>query len=140
MSAPVLPNMDYMMGHVETPLRASWHNSLPTHPGRELQRVLRKVRSPGGGADRPCGMPLRDGHASDDVSCSIDICVEQVVYLVTVHRRPPCACDASQCCSRWRARAKRDMTVPSGTSAIAAMSLYDNPSSSRKIMASRKIG
>src|SRR5207253_6083429 len=29
--------------------------------------VLRKARSRGGGADRPCGMPLRDGHVSDDV-------------------------------------------------------------------------
>src|SRR5215470_9006918 len=65
--------------------------------------VLRKARSRGGGADRPGGMPLRDSHVSADLSCLIDIRGEQIVCLVTVHRRPPCACDASQCCSRWRA-------------------------------------
>ena len=33
-SAPGLPNRDYTRGHVETPLRASWHNGLPIPPGR----------------------------------------------------------------------------------------------------------
>lgn len=38
MSAPMFPNMDYTMGHVETPLRASGYNWLPTRPDREDRR------------------------------------------------------------------------------------------------------
>src|SRR5438128_8782517 len=41
------------------------------------------------------------------------------------------------CFSRLRARAKRDMTVPGGMPAMTAISLYDNPSSSRRINTSR---
>src|SRR5207249_2763972 len=37
-SAPVLPNMDYMMGHVGTPLRASGYSLLPTRRDREDRR------------------------------------------------------------------------------------------------------
>src|SRR6266571_19377 len=62
-------------------------------------------------------------HIADDVQFPIEIRVEQFLCLVTVHGRPPCAWDTSQCCSRWRARARRDMTVPRGTSVMAAISL-----------------
>src|SRR5262249_13412007 len=37
-SAPVLPNRDYTMGHVGTPLPASGYNWLPTRPDREDTR------------------------------------------------------------------------------------------------------
>src|SRR5262249_53717402 len=60
---------------------------------------------------------------ADDVQFAIEMGGEQLVCLVTVHGRPPCAWETSQCCSRWRARARRDMTVPRGTSVMAAISL-----------------
>lgn len=62
-------------------------------------------------------------HVADDVQFPIEIRVKQLLCLVTVHGRPPCAWETSQCCSRWRARARRDMTVPRGTSVMAAISL-----------------
>ena len=40
-------------------------------------------------------------------------------------------------CSRLRARASRDITVPTGTSVTSLISLYDNPSSSRSTITSR---
>src|SRR5215470_364164 len=73
-------------------------------------------------------------HATDDVQFAIERGVEQRLCLVTVHGRPPSACEISQCCSRWRARARRDMTVPRGTSVMAAISLYEQSSSSRKMI------
>jgi hypothetical protein len=39
-------------------------------------------------------------HVADDVQFSIEIGVEQLLCLVTVHRRPPCAWETSQCCSQ----------------------------------------
>src|SRR2546421_6926121 len=71
-----------------------------------------------------------NSQAADHVQFIVEIPVEQVLYLVTVQRRPPCASAARPCCSRLRARARRDMTVPSGTSVMAASALYDNPSRS----------
>src|SRR5262249_10565896 len=62
-------------------------------------------------------------YVADDVQFTIEIGVEQLLCLVTVPRRRPCAWDTSQCCSRCRARARRDMTVPRGTSVMAAISL-----------------
>src|SRR5882672_4641782 len=68
---------------------------------------------------------LGERHVVDDVQFAIEIGVEQCFCLVTVHGRPPSACETSQWCSRWRARARRDMTVPRGTSVMAAISLYE---------------
>src|SRR4029453_265209 len=62
-------------------------------------------------------------HIADDVQFPIEIGVEQLLCLVAVHGRPPCAWGTSQCCSRWRGRARRCMTVPRGTSVMAAISL-----------------
>src|SRR5437867_11891023 len=65
--------------------------------------------------------------AIDHVQFKVEIPVEQVLYLVTVQQRPPWASDARHCCSRIRARASRDMTVPSGTRVMAAISLVEHP-------------
>src|SRR3546814_12438689 len=46
--------------------------------------------------------------------------------------------DRNSVASMTRARASLDITVPIGTSVIAAISRYDRESSSRRLMASRK--
>src|SRR5207249_4566425 len=75
--------------------------------------------------------------AADHVPCIVELPVEQVLSLVTVQRRAAEARAARHCCSRLRARARRDMTVPSGTSVMAAISVYDTPSSARSTTISR---
>src|SRR5260370_41416417 len=45
--------------------------------------------------------------------------------------------EGTHCSRRLRARASRDITVPIGTEAMSAMSLYDSSSRSRMMMTSR---
>src|SRR5258708_10823297 len=45
--------------------------------------------------------------------------------------------EVTHCSRRLRARASRDITVPIGTEAVSAMSLYDSSSSSRIMITSR---
>src|SRR5437899_1834135 len=76
--------------------------------------------------------------APDQIQGAVEITVNQVLSILTTHFRPPGATDKpSLAASRLRARARRDITVPSGRSARSAISLYDRPSNSRRITTSR---
>src|SRR5579864_217792 len=67
--------------------------------------------------------------------------VNQFVCFPTLHAFTPLVLGPeSSCCSLERARANRDMTVPTGIEAISAISLYDMPSISRKMTTSRNSG
>src|SRR5947209_386027 len=103
-------------------------------PESRAQRLVMVIRLH---APRTVLQVLFNSQTADHVQFIVEIAVEQVLYLVTVQRRPPWASAVRQCCSRLRARARRDMTVPSGTSVMAAISLYDSPSSSRSTTTSR---
>src|SRR5690242_4775037 len=74
--------------------------------------------------------------AAHKVQLPIDISMDQLLYLAADHARASLGL-ASSFCSRARARASRDITVPTGTAVTSAISLYDRPSISRRITISR---
>src|SRR6185503_13617165 len=67
---------------------------------------------------------------------SIQIGIDLKLHIVVGHRTPLRSAESARC-NRSRARASRDMTVPSGTPVTSPISLYDIPSSSRRMMTSR---
>ena len=67
---------------------------------------------------------------------SIQIGIDLELHFVVGHRTPLRSAENARC-NRSRARARRDMTVPSGTPVTSPISLYDIPSSSRRMMTSR---
>src|SRR4029077_19591549 len=82
-----------------------------------------------------CQVPI-DVRRSRQVELLVQVGVQPVADVRAVHVHDSCAC--RRYCSRsLRARARRDITVPSGMPAMAAISLYDRPSSSRRTTASR---
>src|SRR4030095_2593278 len=76
--------------------------------------------------------------APDQIQFTVEVAGNQVLRLLPAHLRPPGAGDdPGLAASRLRARARRDITVPGGRSVRAAISLYDRPSTSRRITTSR---
>src|SRR5450756_1000196 len=72
--------------------------------------------------------------AVDGIKFAIDVGVEQPAEVSAIHTVP---FRLNESCNCRRARARRDMTVPTGTAATSAISLYERPSSSRSTSASR---
>src|SRR5689334_17221868 len=67
--------------------------------------------------------------------------VNQFLCFPTIHAPTPLILGPeSSSCSLERARAKRDITVPTGIDAIVEISLYDRSSISRKMITSRNSG
>src|SRR5437588_5098000 len=67
--------------------------------------------------------------------------VNQSLGFPAVHRPTPLVVSPeSNSCSLERARANRDITVPTGIDAITEISLYDRSSISRKMITSRNSG
>src|SRR5215469_8450805 len=75
--------------------------------------------------------------AVGDVQLFVDIGGQQAAGVFASHAQPPAFRSPSARASRPRARANRDITVPTGTPVTAPISLYDSPSSSRSTIASR---
>jgi hypothetical protein len=71
-------------------------------------------------------MALEIGSARG-IEFAIEIAVEDGLRQIAAHDRPPVLAAAAGWvrtrCSRWRARASADITVPMGTDVIAAISL-----------------
>src|SRR5260370_40576126 len=67
----------------------------------------------------------------------IQISLYRMLRRCAGHVVPPLVLAATQSSSRLRPRDSRDMTVPTGLPAIAAIYLYDNSSNSRKTTISR---
>src|SRR5436190_20210246 len=73
------------------------------------------------------------------VKLPVDVSVETIHQLCARHGTVSTRGQSRRMASRRsRPRASRDITVPIGTSSAAAISLYDNPSSSRSTITSRK--
>lgn len=72
-----------------------------------------------------------------DIELSIDVGIQEFVYLRATHAEAFPVVPTSRPYSSLRARERRDITVPKGISTIAAMSLYDSSSNSRRINISR---
>src|ERR1700687_3492955 len=80
--------------------------------------------------------------ASPPNNFAVGVGSDQRCRFVAIHRTPVKARSqrryiSGERGSKPRARASRDITVPTGMSVMRAISLYDNSSSSRKIMTSR---
>ena len=67
----------------------------------------------------------------------IKIGVQSVAAVGAIHDHDSCWARCRCCSSNFLARARRDITVPSGIFAIAAISLYDMSSSSLNTITSR---
>src|SRR3989442_15532208 len=110
---------------------------LLAHRGRELAQSLI------GGAQRRVLRHLAlELQARGGVELAVVVGVERPVVALHVgfhlcsRSRGAAAVGASASASRRRARARRDITVPIGTPAMRAMSLYERSSSSRSTSAS----
>src|SRR5207244_8175170 len=95
----------------------------------------------GGAHRRIFGQMRLELEALHRVELAVDVGVQQFVGFFACHL---CTCvpenlevAPSDSARSRRARARRDITVPIGTSVMRAMSLYDRSSSSRRISASR---
>src|SRR5579863_345853 len=76
------------------------------------------------GAGRAAAQVLLDLEAARQIELTIDIRMDQHAGLRTGHRHDSSrGAMLSVRCSRFRARASRDITVPSGTPATSAISL-----------------
>src|SRR5713226_6389956 len=77
----------------------------------------------------------------NQVQLPVDESVNQFLRFPAVHALTPLVIGPeSRSCSLARARANRDITVPTGIDAIMAISLYDRSSISRKMITSRNSG
>ena len=119
----------------ELPPRLGRIGHARANPARQLRRrpVIGEVfterpSQPGlPGEYRPAGFAGRqvliDRHDARDVQLLIDIRVQAATDIGAFHAHDSCRACCRCCSSSLRARARRDITVPSGMSATAAISL-----------------